>query len=345
MQNLVVMKNLKKSVASLLRIWIIVVMQYFIITITVSAAVKQDTLTFLHITDSHIIYNLQGYHPVIEKSRKYFGNGIGPFKQFFKSVPDEVQADFVVMTGDLVDFYTGETSDGGNPALLIEQFVRLLDVSNIPVYLTLGNHDIATHYVKKDSSGGNGWDHSNVGRARAAWIRNAPCFRDGTYYSHIFKVDTTTYRFIFLDNSPSLPKSRRTNDISFYIDQLQLDWLDKQLQESDSDVEILFMHQPIPDSINISANLLNSGSSGINSNNDILSVLKKYSSAPLIFAGHNHENIINEFHFPDNYKLTQVKTGAFGPYAKNWRVIRLTGDNILISNPGKNDIQFVIKIR
>lgn len=335
------MKRLKSSIVSLLRIRVILVIQYFIITIAVSAEVKTDTLSFLHITDSHIIFNLPGYHPNIEKERKHFGEGVRPLSQFLMSIRKEIQTDFVVITGDLIDFYEAETPDGGKRDTQIEQFIRLLDISYLPVYLTLGNHDIASDYVKANSYDTHQY---NAERARAAWIRNATCFRDGTCYSRVFKVDTTVYRFIFLDDGYSPAKTGRDDEFPVYIDRAQLDWLDNQMHKSATDVEIIFMHIPLPDSSKISARLSRYNTSGTDLNN-ILSLLIKNSSARLIFAGHNHKNIINEFHFPDNYKLTQVQTAAFGYDPKNWRVIQLTGENILISYPGSTEIQSVIKIR
>jgi 3',5'-cyclic AMP phosphodiesterase CpdA len=310
-------------------------------TISCNAQTKPDTLSFIHITDPHIIYNLPGYHPNIEKARKHFADGINPLEQIIKSFEKIIKPDFVIITGDLIDFYEAETINGKMLDTQIEQFIHLLDMSYLPMYLALGNHDISSDYVKNNSYGTRQY---NAERARAAWIRNTTCFKDGTYYSRDFKVDKSTYRFIFLDNGYSPVETIKNDEVPFYIDRSQLDWLDNQIRESVTDIEIIFMHIPLPESDSVTAKLLYKDSSGTGFNN-VLSLLKKYSSAHLIFAGHNHKNIINEFYFPDNYKLTQVQTAAFGYDPKNWRLIQLTGEKIIISSPGDSSTQYTISIR
>ena len=57
-------------------------------------------------------------------------------------MPEQVGADALVITGDLIDFYEGETVEGTLRAGQIEPFTALLSQSKIPVWMTLGNHDI-----------------------------------------------------------------------------------------------------------------------------------------------------------------------------------------------------------
>ena len=123
-------------------------MFWLISTIPARAAgpAENDTLTFIHITDVHIC-NLTGYHPAFVQKRQQFGNGITIYPEFLRTVPGKVKADFVVVTGDNIDYYEAETETGGMLDTQIEQYARILDNSQIPVYLTLGNHDIASYRI------------------------------------------------------------------------------------------------------------------------------------------------------------------------------------------------------
>lgn len=303
-----------------------------------------DTLTFIHLTDIHFC-NLTGYHPAFVQKRQHFGNGILTFPEFLKSVPAKVNADMVVITGDNIDFYDAETEKGGMLDTQIEQYARLLDNSKVPVYLTLGNHDIASYRITPGP-----WTGSNqieAEKARAAWMRNVPCFKDGTYYSHTFKIDTVTFRFIFLDNGYYSTEEISDGELPFTIDQYQLRWLDAELKASPSDVEIIFMHIPLPNAKPVDDKILTEPTSAWSSKTELFnlfSVLEKNSSTSLIFAGHNHINLINRYTLPDGDILTQVRTGALGYDKVNWRVIKITKNNLLISQPGSTETEYIVPV-
>ncbi len=316
-------------------------------TVPLSAALNpagHDTLTFIHISDIHIC-NLRGYHPDFVQRRQHFGNGMAVFQEFLSTVPSEVKADMVIITGDNVDFYEAETENGGMLDTQIEQYARLLDISPVPVYLTLGNHDIASYRITPGPWSGN--NQLEAGRARAAWMRNVPCFRDGTYYSRVYKIDTMTFRFIFLDNGYYSTEEISDGELNFTIDPYQLRWLDAQLNASDSDVEIIFMHIPLPNGKPAENEILTEAMSVYSQKTDLFnlfSVLEKNSSTALIFGGHNHINLINRYSLPDSKILTQVRTGAMGYDAANWRLIRITGDKILISKAGSTVTEYTVPL-
>jgi 3',5'-cyclic AMP phosphodiesterase CpdA len=238
----------------------------------------------------------------------------------------------VIATGDLVDFFEAETTGGRMLDLQAEQFSQLLSDYHIPVFLTLGNHDLFSFSWQNNSLK----HHQNFsGRARAAWIRNVPCFKNGTWYSELFQVGQTTYRFIFLDNSfyQFLPEDKTEVP---YIDKSQLYWLNEQLYESENDIEIIFMHIPFDDDTRPE------------SSNELYSVLAKNPSAKLILAGHKHRNAVNKFLSGNGQTIVQVETGSLvqsPPDSQNWRLIRLTENNILVSVPGKTESELVIPVK
>ncbi len=313
--------------------------------ISTFAKEKSDTLSFIHISDIHLIFSPSNYNSDWIKGRhNHFWENAAPFEQFFKSTPSVNRADFIAVTGDLVDFYEAETTEGTMMGTQIEQFQGLLNsITNSNVYLTLGNHDI-TSYPKGR------YHQDNSGVARATWIKNVPSFVNGTYYSRLYDVGTTTYRLIFLDNAYFSGRKNKEH-ADFIIDQPQLDWLEAQLNESPKDKEIIFMHMPLPvidkkdedNLIDISyedyAKRTNSG--------DMLDIIRqaKNSSVQMIVAGHWHINDIYKFTFSEDFKFFQVLTGAFGNDVNNWRFFQLTDSDIIISDPGTTNNKLVIPLK
>jgi len=304
----------------------------------------QDTLTFIHVSDVHIC-NLKGYHPEFVQRRQHFGDGMSPFREFLATVPAKVRADMVIVTGDNVDYYEAETESGGMLDTQIEQYVRLIDNSQVPVFLTLGNHDIASYRITPGPWSGN--NQLEAGRARATWMRNVPCFKDGTYYSRVFKIDTMTFRFIFLDNGYYSTQEISDGELNFSVDPYQLRWLDAQLKASPSDVEIIFMHIPLPNGKPAENEILTEAMSDYSQKTEVynlFSVLENNSSTAMIFGGHNHINLINRYKLPNGNLLTQVRTGAFGNDTANWRMIRITKDKILVSRAGSTVTEYTIPL-
>lgn len=292
---------------------------------------QKDTLSFLHITDLHVIFNQTGYLPdMIEyRKQKQYDHGENRLRQFFKTVPEKTSSDMVVATGDLIDFFEANTADNRMLDIQAEQFARLLGDYHIPVLLTLGNHDMFSFNWEINKLKHN---QNSSGRARSAWIRNISCFKNGTYYSESFQVGKTNYKLIFLDNGFYQFLKDDNTDVP-YIDKSQLYWLNAQLNESDTDVEIIFMHIPF---VNAEA--------GTGSSNELFSVLTKNPSVKLIFSGHHHKNLILTFPSGNEHKLVQVQTGSLVQNTENWRLVRLTENNIGISVPGKTEPEMVIPV-
>ena len=311
------------------------------LSFSVIAQTVTDTVAFIHITDTHIC-NLHPYNTTLQNKRKHIGEGFRPFTNFLDSVPRYIKSDFIVITGDMVDLYDGESLTGNMLDTQVEQFVKLLDNSHVPVYMTLGNHDIFSYWVTSDSTYVE--RQFNAGEARAAWIRNASCFKNGTYYSRILKVGTTTYRLIFLDNSYYSP-TRNEDKIPYVVDQTQLFWLDNELKASDNDVELIFMHIPLLNGLVDQENPVLEVNK-LDYAGGLFDILGKNRSVRIIFAGHKHRHLIYEYKFSDTYSLINVETGCFGRLteSKKWRLIKLTADKVIISNPGEQTDEFVLNV-
>lgn len=315
---------MKKS-NKVLRLRIILVTLFYLLTNTAIAA-NPDTISFLHITDIHMAFNLELFQKDLAENRSKYGNAVKPFKVFLKNVPKQTKADFVVATGDLIDFYEGEAKNKKMLDFQIEQFIKQTKKSKVPVFLTLGNHDIISYsWGDKERIS----SQNNTKKAETVWTKKASCFKNGTYYSSQLEIGETTFRLIYLNNGYyDFPDEENEN--LPYVDKPQLHWLEGQLLESDKDIEIIFMHIPLKNEVIQSE-------AGI----ELFSVLQKYPSVKLIVAGHNHRNIIQQFPTEKGNKITQVQTAAFASSPKSWRQIKLCDNKILVSQQGnlKNEIE------
>jgi len=312
---------------------------FFILVFCLSNAVVgdgvTDTVTIVHISDTHIC-ELADYHPVIAEDRQHYGSSFGPLKKFFNTVPKKLEADIVVLTGDIIDCYEAETTDGKMVAGQVEKFIELYNLCPVPLYMVLGNHDIFTYSIEQDLIKES---QHNSQQARAAWIRNISCFKNGTYYARTYKVGATKYRLIFLDDGFYLKDSQMGN----LWDVQQLDWLNYQLGQSKDEKVILFMHICIPVGDTNKDGVCFSKPQGWpfkdTYEKGIMKILNTSPSIIAAFVGHNHRNIIEDIPFPAGHKITQIETAAFGLDPNNWRIVELKEDNITVYRQGQMDIE------
>ena len=112
-----------------------------------------DTLVILHTSDTHAVFAPGRYRPLLEASftgRRWSADSLA---RFFETVPRRERADAVVITGDLLACYEGETPSGEMLAFQIEQFRPLYDRCPVPLLLALGNHDISSYRAAPGDSG------------------------------------------------------------------------------------------------------------------------------------------------------------------------------------------------
>jgi DNA repair exonuclease SbcCD nuclease subunit len=301
---------------------------FLMVFVVFNLKAQTDTLSFLHITDLHLIFNQEMYQENLAQSRKHYAQGVNPLKKFLRIMPEKTRSSMVIATGDLLDSYETEAKNREMVTFAKKQFLRVLKKSKVPVFPTLGNHDITSYSWENHTRVS---EQDNAGKARAKWIRDVSQFKNGTYYSHKVSVGTTNYRLIFLDNSFNRFHSEEKVEIPF-LDKPQLHWLSAQLQESPNDVEIILMHIP-----------MNPGMADIAENNTFFSLVSRQPSLRLICAGHNHRNDIKEFQNAKSH-FYQVQTGAFAQEPKNWRLIRLTENSILVSVPGDEKTEVTIPV-
>lgn len=314
---------------------------YFIFSLNISGFANPRPFNALLLTDTHIC-NLDGYKPVLKMKRNHYAHGVAPLRQFLQTKPKQLDADVVILTGDMLDFYEAENEKGTIQATQIEQFyARIYKISPVPFWLTIGNHDIATYWYEGDTPDDRRSFTLNADKARAAWIRNIACFQEGTYYTQKATAGETEYTLIFLDNHFAYRKG-------LYLDDLQVDWLDHKVEQAGDQPVIIFMHYYLH------VGDYNSDGMSFEDENPIaidekscskglLNVLNHHPNIRALFVGHGHENLYETIPMLNGHEIVQIQTAAFGRDENNWRFLQFHQDHISVSVAG-NGAKELLKI-
>lgn len=290
---------------------------------------QKDTLSLIHITDLHVLFDWDSYQEDLGLDREKRDREAASFSGFLQTIPEKTKADMIIATGDLLDSYEAESRDGAMMNSTVEQFAGVAAKSKVPICMTLGNHDLVSYSWKKGSRLAH---QNNAGQSRAAWIRNVPCFQNGTYYNQNYKVGNTIYQLIFLDNA-YVKFSPEENISNPTIDKAQLHWLKARLQESSDDIEIILMHLPF----SLKDNQPESS--------ELYSLLSNHPSVRLILSGHQHKTRVVGLPSGGEMPTIQVQTADLMRSIENWRLISLTEKNILVSLPGKTKTELTIPVK
>src|SRR5690606_41633414 len=101
----------------------------------------------------------------------------------------------------------------------------------------------------------------------------------------------------------------------------------------ENDIEIIFMHIPF-------------GTKNEKyKNNELYTLIAQNPSCKLVVGGHHHKNIIKKIPAGTHDQIIQVQTDALVKNPENWRLIRLTENNILVSETGKTENELIIDIK
>ena len=278
----------------------------FVVAAYGTTALGADPVEFVHLSDTHVI-DSTGFQPRIVEQRAMYGKAVAGLTGYLASLKANPPA-FVLITGDLADGFSFETPTGFREGQ-IELFQRIVAASPVPVYLTLGNHDVQRYRADPAADKPAG-DEAAAPEARAAWRAALPRFHDGTYYSFRKQVGNTRYRFLMLDDGSAQDKA---------FAEAQLRWLERQIADSGSDRLIAAMHIPLDQTAYTKA---------------IKETLRKAGNLVLVLAGHRHSDGIEEIDLGDR-KVIQVRTAIFATNPANFRCLRLFEDRIEVAATGR----------
>lgn len=280
-------------------------------------AAQQNTpsLDFIQLSDTHI-FDPKGVAAPLVKARQRNFDSERRLGALLAAPP--VPASFVVITGDLVDAFRFTAADGGLVGGQVEGFFRAVAKSRVPLYLTLGNHDIEQYRVAADgvTAAGDQW---LAGAARAYWTKTAECFHDGTFYEFAREVGRTRYVFLMLDDGyVASASTQRPPPVTIAHEQLY--WLRRRAEANPGAVLILAMHIPFRGDANSQA---------------IRQAVAEAPNVAMVLAGHDHRDQINDLELGAS-RAVQVQTAGLGDRANNWRRIRLLEDRIEVYETGSN---------
>jgi 3',5'-cyclic AMP phosphodiesterase CpdA len=271
---------------------------------------------FLHLTDTHVT-DLSSVAEPLTAARKHFENTGGELAKFLGGSTRPPGSDFILITGDLIDGFSFAVGDGRRVFGQIDAFQRATAACRVPVFVLLGNHDIA-HYGLS-AAGKPAADQAVAGEARAAWIAAMPSLRQGTYYAIKRQVGATRYVVLMLDNGYSAAGAKNAPGLQMAHEQLY--WLRRQIEIHADATLVLAMHVPLG---------TDAGSQAIKG------AIAGAQNIALILAGHVHKDGIDELALGEA-RTVQVRTAAFGYGVNNWRRVCLHPDRIEVFATGKHE--------
>jgi hypothetical protein len=252
------------------------------------------------------------------EEREHFADGDRRLGAFLAGAGRPTTASFALITGDLTDAFSYTGIEGSAIGGQVEAFRRAATRSTIPLFLTLGNHDVQHYGVAADGVKPAG-DQTVAGAARASWTRALECFRDGTYYEFAKQAGGARYVFLVLDNGYGAAGSAERPAIAMAHEQLY--WLRRRAAANADAVIILAMHIPLGDDATSAA---------------IRRAVAEAPNIALVLAGHNHRDQVEELNLGAS-RAVQVRTAALGYGAQNWRRVRLLPDRIEVYKTGAKD--------
>lgn len=313
--------------------------------LTNSVAQKSEQYKLLITSDPHTTFQLHQYNPLLYMLRQRHENNTDSLIRFFRTVPERTGADAVVITGDMIDFYAGDISADNTVKMAnqIEQFAAISKFCPVPLYLIIGNHDIVSYWVNPvDSSKIE--TEIYVEKAKAAWIKNLECFKEGTYYEKKVTVGGVVFHLFFLDNGYSLHDRRRI------LDKTQLDWLESRINKAGDEPALLFMHRYYSigdinnDGIFFKKNSPVEWPSEEDCTEGLLKIINDHANIKALFVGHAHNNVWEPIQFPAGQTVYQIMSSTVYKNRNNWRIVTLTENKLIITHTGSTDKEIVIEI-
>ena len=279
------------------------------------------SLDFVQLSDTHLI-NPGEIHPALASALQNKKDSAARLPGVLRDLDAHVKPAFVLITGDLIDGYLYEGTSGQPVRGPMRTLQQILARSPIPIYPTLGNHDI-TRYHHDPAKTAPAADQLIAAEARAEWARAIPNFSEGTYYAFTKQVGATTYVFLALDDGDGLG---RNLDYSA----AQVAWVKRQIAAHSADPVILTMHIPLK---------------GANFWDALRPVLAAAPNVALSIVGHRHSDGMEDADL-GTCQLPQVRTAAMFSGDNHWRKFRLAEDRIEIFASGKTgEVERVVQLQ
>ncbi len=264
-----------------------------------SFAARAQPVEFIHITDTHVM-SIEGIHPVLVPQRQANRSSAAQLEAWLEHLRAAPPA-FLLHTGDALEAFRYDDAGGDPLEGQIERFLAIRARSPVPMYLALGNRDVAW-YRAVDGKPFVVRGEPVASEARAAWRARADCFSGGSWYSFVKRAGSADYLFAVLDNG-------ETSDRAMVDGQLA--WLRKLLLETESTALVLAVHIPLEETAFGAA---------------VREILAGYAGPVLVLAGHRHTDGVEELSAAP--RRIQVRTASFTGGKSSSRRVVLTPSGI-----------------
>ena len=271
------MKRRKENFITKLKNWVFTFILVGVMLFWVQGYTNASGLKFVQISDSHFLQNSPNTtFKMINESPKLLDDAI-------EQVNLMPNVNFVMFTGDLIDKPFEKE---------LHAVLPHLKNLNVTWYFAFGNHDICVGgYLTKSM-------YLSILR------ENNPTFTfDKPYYSFVPKKG---YKVIVLD---SIIDTEITANGYIYAEELK--WLDEELNNSQKDIVLIFMHVPVIEPFpSPNHKMRNAG--------EVQAIIEKYKNPIGVFTGHYHAAKITQ-----NNNVLYVSTPSLVSYPNAFRVINI----------------------
>jgi Icc protein len=174
--------------------------------------------------------------------------------------------DFILTGGDMI--YTAKNVDDKKAKILFDLMDKEFKLFRMPVYLTMGNHEIVG--ITQES----GIDKSNPNWGKQMY--------ENRYTRRFYSFYYKGWKFFILDGIRILEKEKNYTQ---GVDSVQIDWIRDELLKTDKDVPIVIsIHTPL---INPNA-VSDSKLQALSVNSETVLNLFKEHDLRIVLQGHNH---------------------------------------------------------
>ena len=295
-------KKKEKFCSKAFNIFATLIVAYFIGTQVIGAA--GNNLKFVQISDVHFAKGEpNSSYKMLENSGELLSDAV-------VQVNASEGVDFVMFSGDMIDIPKRSQ---------LMDFISIVKTLNVPWYIAFGNHDVDFDgkFTKSDF-------------LKIVGAHNLNFTETSSYYA--FKPKKG-FKVIVLD---TIIRERLTSNGQ--IDDEQLKWFEKELDEAKDDTVLIFMHVPVIEPFASAGHrLLNA--------NEVRTIIEKHKNPIAVFQGHYHATMIKQF---DN--VLYISTPSLVSYPNAFRIITVTNQrkkvvfNIEFKETRLENIQKLAKI-
>jgi 3',5'-cyclic-AMP phosphodiesterase len=251
--------------------YLLIFVSFFILISSCQTEKAEDSFRFVFMTDIHVQPDLKGDEG---------------FKQAIAKV-NQLKPDFVITGGDLV--FDALRQSHERATQLYDMYIDVCTEFNMPVYNTLGNHEVFGLYEKSGVSP----EHKEYGKK----MYKRRTGYENTYYS----FDHKGWHFMILDDIGF------TEDRQYIaeIDSVQLEWIKDDLKQISRKTPIVIsVHIPF---VSIGEQMRSGGTAALSpaialsNSHKILALFESY-NLKLVLQGHLH--IVEDIIYQDIHYIT-----------------------------------------